>query len=371
MGNEIGQIPLTRPYITGEAKEKVLQVLESGYLTEGSVTQEFERAVRDYIGARHAIAVCNCTVGLETAMRALGIGPGDEVIVPDYTYPATASAVAIVGAKIVLVDVNPDTMLIDYFALESAITDSTKAVMPVSIFGNPLDYSRLDPIKMVHNLYIVEDAACSLGATYDGVAVGKLADISVFSLHPRKFITTGEGGVITTNSNEWAEWIESYKHFGMRTSDGRAETQFVRIGTNYKLSDISAALGLIQMGYIEVLLEKRRELAKRYYELLLDKPAVIFPEITDGGAHSWQSFCIFVENRDLVIKKMKDKGVETQIGTYALHMHNAYKNSSNCRIKGDMTGSRYAFEHCLALPLYHDMTFEEQDYVVKRLKESL
>ena len=241
------RIPLVRPYITDEVKENVYRVLESGYLTEGPVTQEFEIAVRDFIGSRNAIAVCNCTVGLETALRALNVGPGDEVIVPDYTYPATAAAVAIVGATIVIVDINEDTMLIDYSKIEAAITERTKAVMPVSLFGNPLDYNRLNQIKMVHGIYLVEDAACSIGARYNGMAVGNLADISVFSLHPRKFITTGEGGIITTNRDDWARWIESYKHFGMSGSSSRTSTQFIRIGTNYKLSNIQAAVGLIQM----------------------------------------------------------------------------------------------------------------------------
>jgi len=364
-------IPLIKPYVTDEVKREVLQVLESGYLTEGPVTHEFEKAVKDYVSARHAIAVCNCTVGLEMALRALGVGPGDEVIVPDYTYPATASAAAIVGATVVIVDVNPDTMLIDYPAIESAITEHTKAVMPVSIFGNPLDYKRLDPIKSNHDLRIVEDAACSLGARCGGTAVGNLADISVFSLHPRKFITTGEGGVITTNSDEWAEWMESYKHFGMKMIDSRGAIQFVRIGTNYKLSNISAAVGLAQMRHIQTLLNRRRHLASRYYEMLSNHRGVRLPEITAGSEHSWQSCCVFIENRDNVIQKMKERGIETQIGTYALHMHRAYNDSPNCRIEGDMPGSRYAFEHCLALPLYHEMTLQEQDYVIKHLIDSL
>jgi dTDP-4-amino-4,6-dideoxygalactose transaminase len=365
------RIPLIKPYITEEVKQRVCDVLDSGYLTEGSVTEEFEESFKDYIGCKHAIAVCNCTVGLETALRVLGIGPGDEVIVPDYTYPATASVVEIVGAKIVLVDIDPETMLIDCEAIEAAITSKTKAVMPVSIFGNPLDYEQLMRLKARYGFYIVEDAACSIGAKINGKCVGNMADISVFSLHPRKFITTGEGGIITTNDANWAEWIESYKHFGMGGSASRASTRFERIGTNYKLSNIQAAVGLVQMQHIDMLLDRRRQQTKRYSEMLYNQSGVKLPKTTTGGAHSWQSFCIFVQNRDEIIRKLKTLGIETQIGTYALHLHKAYFDNPNCRITSDMSGSRYAFEHCLTLPLYHDMTAEEQDFVIKHLIAAL
>ena len=364
-------IPLIKPYITQDTKDKVCEVLDSGYLTEGPVTREFEKEIREFIGCKFAIAVCNCTVGLEVALRALRVGPGDEVIVPDYTYPATASAVNIAGAKVVLVDVDPDTMLIDYDSVEAAIGPNTKAVIPVSIFGNPLDYNKLAAIKAEHGVFIIEDAACSIGAEYAGKRVGNVTDITVFSLHPRKFITTGEGGIITTNNAEWAQWIESYKHFGMAGTTSRSDTLFERIGTNYKLSNIQAAVGLAQIQHVEMLLDRRRKLAQRYYDLLSDHPGVRLPGITSDGKHSWQSCCIFISERDEKIRRMKEKGVETQIGTYALHMHNAYRNNPNCRIEGDMSGSIYAFNHCLTLPLYHDMTEEDQDYVINNLKEIL
>jgi len=365
------KIPLIKPYITEEVKAKVCEVLDSGYLTEGPVTKEFEETIRSYIGCTYVLALCNCTVGLEIGLRAAGIGPGDEVIVPDYTYPATADVVRIVGAKIVIVDVDPETMLIDYDAVEQAITQHTKAVIPVSLFGNPLDYDLLRRIKEKYDISIIEDAACSLGARFRDIHVGNLSDISVFSLHPRKFITTGEGGVVTTNNRKWAEWMLSYKHFGMGIHDSRLTTSFNRIGTNYKLSNIQAALGLVQMGHIEELLSRRRELSERYYRLLTNTPKISFPKATVKGTHSWQSCCIFVENRDQIMEKLKERNIETQIGTYSLHMHNAFRENPMCHILGDMSGSRYAFYHCLTLPLYHEMTKEEQDYVVRELLEAV
>lgn len=361
------KIPLIKPFITEEIKVKVCEVLDGGYLTEGPVTRQLEESIKDYTGCQYALAVCNCTVGLEIALRALGIGTGDEVIVPDYTYPATASVVHIVGAKIVIVDVDPTNMLIDYEAVEKAITNKTKAIIPVSIFGNPLDYSRLWEIKKKYGLYLLEDAACAIGAKYDGIYAGNLADISVFSFHPRKFITTGEGGMVTTNHPAWFEWMEAYKHFGMGSHGSRLGTHFDSIGTNYKLSNVQAAIGLGQMPNIELLLTKRGQLAAHYNEYLGDHPALSLPVVTPKGTHSWQSYCILVPNRDQIIEQLKTKNIETQIGTYALHMHKAFQSNSNCRIAGDMPGSRYAFDHCLTLPLYHDMTDEDQQYVVAEL----
>jgi len=361
------KIPLIKPYIPKEAKDKIWEVLESGYLTEGPVTHQFENIVKDYIGCEYAMTVTSCTTGLEIALRALNIGPGDEVIIPDYTYPATANAVAIVGATIVIVDVARETMLIDYDAIEMAITEKTKAIIPVSLFGNPLDFDRLNTIKEKFNIPIIEDAACALGSEFNSIKTGNHADISVFSLHPRKFITTGEGGIITTDMTKWADWIQSYKHFGMAVNDSRSNIIFERIGTNSKLSNILAAIGLVQMQEISKLLDQRLILANKYRKLLAPLSNVRLPETTPDGKHSYQSFCIFIEERDRVLQKMKDWGIEVQIGTYALHRHPAFTPSDTCIIQGSLPGSNDVFETCLTLPLYHELTSEEQAYIVDKL----
>jgi perosamine synthetase len=365
------KIPLIKPFMTSEIKELVCEVLDSGILTEGHVTREFEQVFRKYIGCSHAVAITSCTTGLEMALRCLGIGPGDEVIVPDYTYPATAAVVSIVGATAVIVDIEPTTMLIDYNLIEKAITSHTKAIIPVSIFGNPLDYDELERIKVKYELYIIEDAACSIGAEWKKTKVGNQADISVFSFHPRKFITTGEGGMITTNNPSWADWMNSYKHFGMGCSDSRLSTKFEMTGTNYKLSNVLAAIGLGQFMKIDELLLNRRELALNYVELLRDVPSVSFPYVSDDSIHSYQSFCIFIENRDAVMSAMREKGIEVQIGTYALHKHNAFNNTPLTRIEGDMNHSDWVFNHCLTLPLYHGLSEELQRFVVNNLAELL
>jgi len=361
------RIPLSKPYLNDDLKRGVSDVLESGYWTEGSVTREFEELCRRHIGCAHALAVCNCSVGLEMALRVLGIGPGDEVIVPDYTYPVTAGIVNIVGATAVLADVERDTMLLDLDALEAAITPRTKAVMPVSIFGLPLAYDRLNEIKEKHGLYVIEDAACSIGSAYRGRKTGAWADISAFSFYPRKFITTGEGGLVTTDNAVWAEWMDSFKHFGMRAQTTREDTIFGMVGTNFKLSNILAAVGCAQMRVIDDLLARRRAQAARYVEMLAGEKRIGIPRVVDGGAPSYQCFCVFVPDRDRVMREMRAEGIEVQIGSYALHRHPAFQPGPLGRHAGDLGGSRWVFEHALALPLYHELAPEQQDEVVRRL----
>ena len=369
------KIPLIKPYITESIKQRVCDVLDSGYLTEGPVTREFENKLKEYLGCGYLHAVTSATTGLEVALRALGIGPGDEVIVPDYTYPATASVIAIVGAKAVIVDVSKEDMLLNFDALEAAINENTKAIIPVSLFGAPLDYEKLNAIKEKHNLYIVEDAACSIGAVYKGIKVGNQADITVFSLHPRKFITTGEGGIVTTNNKKWGDWINSYKHFGMdMTGASREGIHFNIIGTNYKLTNIQAAVGLGQLENIEELLNKRISLANNYKKLVKDIEKINLPKVLNpkpNCQHSFQTYVVYVEDRDRIMGEMRSKGIEVQIGSYSLHMHNAYNNNPNIEIKGNLSNSKWCFEHALALPLYNDLTLELQQKVVEGLKSCL
>ncbi len=369
------KIPLIKPYITESIKQRVSDVLDSGYLTEGPVTREFENKLKKYIGCESLHAVTSATTGLEVALRALGIGPGDEVIVPDYTYPATASVIAIVGAKVVIVDVSKEDMLLNFDALEAAINENTKAVIPVSLFGAPLNYDKLNQLKIKHNLYIIEDAACSIGAVYKGIKVGNQADITVFSLHPRKFITTGEGGVVTTNNKKWGDWINSYKHFGMdMTGANREGIHFNIIGTNYKLTNIQAAVGLGQLENINKLLSKRIQLANNYKKLIKNYKKINLPVVLDpklNCQHSFQTYIVYVEDRDRVMSEMRSKGIEVQIGSYSLHMHAAFNNNPLVKIMGEMKNSLWCYEHALALPLYNDLTIELQEKIIEELNKSL
>lgn len=347
-------------------KTLVNEVLDSGYLTEGPVTRRFESAIAAYTQSAHAVAFTSCTTGLETALRVAGIGAGDEVIVPDFTYPATAHAVQIVGAVPVIVDVDPDTMLIDPAKAEAAISPATRAIIPVSLFGNPLPHAVFKQMKEQYGILIIEDAACALGSHYEGQPTGSISDMSVFSFHPRKFITTGEGGMVTTNNPEWAEALERYKHFGMGRMEEREALVFLTPGTNYKMSNILAALGLAQMEMIDQLLAERQRLAARYKKLLEQAQSIRLPRVTPHGVHACQSFVVFVPRRDEIMKAMRGQGIEVQIGTFALHQHPAFQGG-NSKLRGQFPGSLKCFEEALVLPLYHGMSSEEQTEVVKKL----
>lgn len=364
------RIPLIKPHLPGEVVDELRGVIASGYLTEGNNTREFAALARDFLGCKHALAVANCTVGLEAALRCVGVGRGDEVIVPAYTYPATASVCALLGARAVLVDVDPRTMTLKLDALEEAVTDKTRAIMPVSLLGCPLDYSRLRRLCDRFGLFMIEDAACAFGAGMDGVRVGNFADISVFSFHPRKFITTGEGGLVTTARDDFADWLDQYVHFGIkRGADGAIG--FELPGTNYKLSNLLAAVGVAQLRIVDAMLERRIGLAERYREKLAAVAGVALPGIPPGGQHSFQTICVFVNERDRIMAAMRERGIEAQIGSIALPRHRAFQDTGTCRRLESYPGMDYAADHCLALPLYHDLTLAEQDEVIEAVKELL
>lgn len=362
------RIPLIKPHITPESRSLIDEVLDSGYLTEGPMVRRFCDAISRFTGLAFSVAFNSCTTGLETALRVAGVGAGDEVIVPDFTYPATAHAVRLTGALPVMVDVDPDTMLIDKRAVESAMKPDVKAIVPVSLFGNPLDYDWLAQIKTKHGLWIVEDAACSLGSVFRGRAVGTDADMAVFSFHPRKFVTTGEGGVVTTQNPEWADALKQYKHFGAGGVDEAGRPVFSGDGTNYKMSDVLAALGLGQMNEIDDLLDERRFLASRYDQMLVGAKNIRPAKTTPNGRHSFQSYVVKIPNRDHVLDEMRRQGIEVQIGTYALHRQPAFQNGRD-RLEGPFPGSTEAFSQSLVLPLYHGMTEAEQTEVVQTLMQ--
>jgi perosamine synthetase len=362
------RIPLMKPFVNQRVKDRVCAVLDSGFLTEGPVTRELEGAFRKRIGCKHALAATSATTGLEMALRAMKIGPGDEVIVPDFTYPATADVVAIVGATAVLVDIDPASFLIDYDAAAKAITKRTKAIMPVSEFGNPLDYDRLNEIKRQYGVAIIEDAACAIGSSFRGTETGNLADVTVFSMHPRKFITTGEGGMVTTNDDTLATAMDEYKHFGISGKDASGKPSFAKVGTNYKLSDIQAAVGVVQMEYADELLETRRQLAVRYMHLLAGSSEAKTPVPTPNGRCSWQSFCVKVKGRDPLMQRMRDSGIEVQFGAFALHRQPAFQQSDWCRWSGSLAGSSQAFDEALALPLHHGVSESDLHEVVAALR---
>lgn len=363
------KIKLIEPVIGEDEMTEVVKVLRSGWLTEGQKTREFEEEVKRYIGVDYAFATTSCTAALEIALRALKVGPGDEVIVPDFTHPSTGNIVSWIGATPVLVDVDLYSYNVDPAEIERAITKKTKCIIPVSWGGNPLDMGPLIEIKEKYGVFIVEDAACSLGAEYNGIKTGKLADITCFSFHPRKVITTGEGGMAVTNEPSLAEELGALKKFGMKTKDG--EISFVVFGTNYKLSDVLSAIGLAQMKKIDSIIGRRIELANYYNKLLGDTELIRPPQKAANSKHIYQTYAVYIEKegaRNKIIEELRKENIETQIGTYALHMQPSYKR---VRKIGRLERAEKLYKNLLALPMCHSMTKEDQEYVVSRIEKIL
>lgn len=371
MGQKVRRkkIKLIEPVVGKEEIKNIGKVLRSGWLTEGPQAAEFEERIKKYIDVKYAIAATSCTAAIELALRALKIGPGDEVIVPDFTHPATGNMVRWVGATPVLVDVDMSSYNIDPREVEMAITKKTRCILPVSWGGNPLDIGPLDEMKEKHDLLIVEDAACSLGAEYDGKKTGTMADITCLSFHPRKIITTGEGGMSVTDDPDYAERMGHLKKFGMETSNG--EIKFTGDGTNYKLSDVLAAIGLAQMDKIDAIIKRRIELAKHYTNLLVKVDSVRAPEKKENTTHTYQTYAIYIEKdgvRDKIIEDLRKKNIETQIGTYSLHLQPSYKRAKRV---GRLERAEKLYRNLLALPMCHSMTEKDQEYIVSELKKSI
>ena len=363
------KIKLIEPVIGKEEIRNVSEVLRSGWLTEGPRTEELEERIKQYVGVDYAVAATSCTTAIELALRALEIGPGDEVIVPDFTHPATGNMVRWVGATPVLVDVDPFSYNIDFKEIEKAITKKTRCILPVSWGGNPLDIRPLDEMKEKHDLSIVEDAACSLGAEYGGKKTGKMADITCLSFHPRKIITTGEGGMAITDDPTYAGRIRHLKKFGMEAKDG--EITFTGNGTNYKLSDVLAAIGMAQMDKIDAIIKRRIGLAKHYTDLLTSIDSVRTPEKKKNAKHTYQTYAVYIEKdgvRDKIIEDLREKNIETQIGTYSLHLQPSYKRAKKI---GKLAEAEKLYRNLLALPMCHSMTKADQEYVVSELKKSI
>jgi len=363
------KMKLIEPVVGKEEIRNVSKVLRSGWLTEGPRTEELEERIKQYVSVNYAVAATSCTTAIELALRALEIGPGDEVVVPDFTHPATGNMVRWVGAAPVLVDVEPFSYNIDFKEIEKAITKKTRCILPVSWGGNPLDIRLLNEMKEKHDLPIVEDAACSLGAEYDGKKTGKMADITCLSFHPRKIITSGEGGMAVTDDPAYAKRMGRLKKFGMETVDG--EIKFTGAGTNYKLSDVLAAIGVAQMDKIDAIIRRRIELAKYYTDLLAEVGSVRPPEKKKGAKHTYQTYAVYIEKdgvRDKIIEDLRKEGIETQIGTYALHLQPSYRRA---RKVGKLERAEKLYRNLLALPMCHWMTESDQEYVVSELRKSI
>ena len=342
-------VRLAFPELGEEELAEVRAVLESGALTMGAKVEELEGLVAAACGVEHAVAVSNGTAALHLAVLALGIGEGDEVIVPAYTFPATANVVGLAGATPVLVDVDPTTFNLDVAKVYDAVTPRTKAVLAVHLFGRPLDWEELQS-AVPPEVLLLEDAAGALGARWRGMPCGGLGAMGCLSFHPRKVVTTGEGGAVTTNDAELAASVRSLRHHGIGP-DG----DIARPSTNYRLSDILCAVGIPQLRRLEELLAERARIADGYTERL--GGLTDLPSADEGDMHGWQAYVIRLDRRAEAMETLRAEGIEVQIGTYALHRFSAYRD------QGPFPGADAAFDRALALPLHARLTDADLDRV--------
>jgi dTDP-4-amino-4,6-dideoxygalactose transaminase len=342
---------------------------------------EFENRVSRHVGAGRAVACSNCTVALHLALIVNGIGAGDEVIVPSYTWIATPNAVRMVGAVPVFADIDERTYNVTAESLEAAIGERTKAIMVVHQFGLPCDMDPIKELAEARRLVLIEDAACAIGSTYKGVPVGGLGSMACFSFHPRKLISTGEGGMLTTDDAEKAGRARVLINHGASLSDaakhkaGSVEAilseEFIEAGFNYRMTDLQGALGVAQMERLQHILDQRALRAARYIEALRDRGEIIVPYVPSHAGPNWQSFAVRVSeecpaSRDTVAQRLLDKGVSCRPAYMMCHSQPIYKGSPM-----HLPGTEKAFASVIILPLYPQMSDAEQDYVISSLIESV
>jgi perosamine synthetase len=346
-------IRLARPDVGDEELAAVAEVAATGQLTMGAKVDELETALAGAVGTAHAAVVSSGTAALHLALLALEIGPGDEVVVPAYTFPATANVVRLCGARAVLVDVDPETFNLDPAAVAAAITPRTRAVMAVHLFGRPVEWEALQT-AVPQEVALVEDAAGALGARYRGTPCGALGLLACLSFHPRKIVTTGEGGAVTTDDAELDAAARRLRNHGWATLGDMPAPGF-----NYRLPDLLCAIGIPQLNRLEQLLQARERLAGWYTERL--EHLLSTPAAADGDRHGWQAYVVQLDRRDEALAALRAERIEAQIGTWALHRLEPYGS------QGPFPGADRAFERALALPFHTGMTEADVDRVVSAL----
>ena len=359
-------IQVASPSIGDSEVQAVLEVLKSGHLVQGKFVADLESAVAEICCADHAVAVSSGTAALHLALLALGIGPGDEVLVPDFTFPATANAVQLVGATPVIIDIELKTLNLATGQLEKALTADTRAIIPVHLFGLPCDMESVRDLAKAHRVHIIEDAACAMGSSCHGSPAGSLGDIGCFSFHPRKVVTTGEGGILTTSNQELADKLRSLRSHGFESTPA-GHMQISRAGLNYRMSDIHAALGVEQVKRIDEFITKRRQVARWYFDRLQGAPNIRLPQ--DHAAHTYQSFVILLDEtvpRDSVIAQLKDRSIQTTIGTYALSEQPIYQANPGA---GSCKNGAMAQNQSVSLPMHTQLAEADIDQVCQALLE--
>jgi dTDP-4-amino-4,6-dideoxygalactose transaminase len=396
MSDPVKTIPVALPFLDEREVEAARRPIMTGWVTQGPEVAAFEREFAGYVGAKHACAVSNCTTALHLALMAVGVKPGDEVVTVSHSFVATANSVRYCGAKPVFVDIEPDTFNLNPELIERVLSPSTKAILCVHQMGMPCDMAAITRIARQKALPVVEDAACAIGSEilWGGKweKIGKPhGDVACFSFHPRKVITTGDGGMITTNNKEWDDSFRLLRVHGMsmdssaRHGAGRvAFESYLELGFNYRMTDIQAAIGREQLKRLPEIVARRRELGGRYRRSLADLPGVIPPAEPSWARSNWQSYCARLpEGCDQrgVMQKMLEEGVATRRGIMCSHREPVYAaqepwscgaGPGECRCPpgscSRLLESEKAQDRCILLPLYHQMTEKDQERVIQALK---
>lgn len=374
-------LPFHRPLIEAEEIQAVMEALQSGWITTGPRAKQFEASFAQYIGASHAVAVSSCTAALHLALHAIDLEEGDEVILPTMTFAATGEVVLYFKARPVLVDCEPDSFHMDARLIEQVITPRTKAILPVHYSGYPCDMDPILEVARNRGLKVIEDAAHSLPSCYRGKTVGTIGDITCFSFYATKTLTTGEGGMVTTENPAYADRIrilslhgisrEAWKRY---SSDGSWRYDIETVGYKYNLTDLHAALGLAQLAKCESVRARRAALAARYTAGLSSLDAFITPGVPQYAEHAWHLYVVQVNEealrlgRDRVIEELKLRGIGTSVHFIPLHLHSLYQQRLGYR-PGQFPNAEKRFSAALSLPLFPGLTFDEQDRVVQALQE--
>ena len=374
---------LTFPKFDEEEIQLLRQCLDSRWVTQGPLTERFEALVGARHEIAHSLATTSCTAALHMSTTALGLGPGDEVIVPAFTWVTSAHCAEYVGASVRFAEVEAETFNLDPEAYEAAITPITKAVVVVHLFGLSAKMEEILAIAKRHGHFVIEDAACAIGTNYDSKPVGGLGDLGCFSFHPRKIITTGEGGMVVTNSEGLADRVRSLRNHGSTgflnplpvASRPYNMASFDVLGYNLRLSDIQAAVGIAQMAKLDVLLVERQQLAKKYNELLGAIEEIVLPKVPEKCGHTYQSYVIRIlkggmRKRNEIMDALDAKKIQTRPGTHAVHRLGYYQAKYNLKAS-DFSVASLCEDTTITLPLFPGMTPKDQELVASSLIEAI
>jgi len=377
--SEKRSIAISLPATGEEEWQAAREPIMTGWLTQGPKVAAFEKNFAARHDVKHALATTSCTTALHLALAALDIGPGDEVIVPSFTWVATANVVLYCGATPVLADVDRTTFNIDAADVARKVTPRTKAVIAVHLFGLCADIDALRAV-LPTGMPIIEDAACAAGARYKGRSAGALGEMAAFSFHPRKSITTGEGGMLTSNDDRLADTANMLRNHGASISEEQRHKgprpyllpEFNLLGFNYRMTDLQGAVGLVQLTKLDAYIAERQKYAEYYREKLSRLNWLRLPEVPADGAHAWQAYVTYVDPerapmaRNDIMERLQAKGISTRPGTHAIHMLGYYRERFGCKVD-DLPGARDCDAHTMAIPLHNRMTAEDYAYVVDAL----